>query len=58
MLRDYLWRQRIKLEATLAFSVMEPWERILARKYSLRTHHRTNSCTMLSRVYGFFRPDL
>ncbi|KAF8121777.1 hypothetical protein EV363DRAFT_871857 [Boletus edulis] len=27
---SYVWRQRTKFEATLAFSIMEPWERILS----------------------------
>ncbi|KAI9567351.1 hypothetical protein HD554DRAFT_2024058 [Boletus coccyginus] len=30
MLREYLWRQRTKFEATLAFSMLEPWEKILS----------------------------
>ncbi|KAH0833101.1 hypothetical protein J3R83DRAFT_12094, partial [Lanmaoa asiatica] len=30
MLRNYLWRQRMKFEATLAFSMLEPWEKILS----------------------------
>ncbi|KAF8121776.1 hypothetical protein EV363DRAFT_871810 [Boletus edulis] len=30
MLRNYLWRQRTKFEATLAFSMLEPWEKILS----------------------------
>jgi len=29
-LKDYLWRQRTKFEATLAFSMLEPWEKILS----------------------------
>ncbi|KAI6013360.1 hypothetical protein PISMIDRAFT_677159 [Pisolithus microcarpus 441] len=29
VMKDYLWRQRTKLEATLAFSMMEPWEKLL-----------------------------
>ncbi|KAG9315053.1 hypothetical protein JVU11DRAFT_4165 [Chiua virens] len=29
MLSNYLWRQRIKFEATLAFSMLEPWEKLL-----------------------------
>ncbi|KAG8213246.1 hypothetical protein J3R82DRAFT_11715, partial [Butyriboletus roseoflavus] len=30
MLRNYLSRQRLKFEATLAFSMLEPWEKILS----------------------------
>ncbi|KIK99155.1 hypothetical protein PAXRUDRAFT_132660, partial [Paxillus rubicundulus Ve08.2h10] len=29
MLKNYLGRQRTKFEATLAFSMLEPWEKIL-----------------------------
>lgn len=34
MLKNYLWRQRTKFEATLAFSMLEPWEKILSSTYS------------------------
>ncbi|KAF8556218.1 hypothetical protein OG21DRAFT_1409469 [Imleria badia] len=30
MLRNYLWRQRTKFEATLAFTMLEPWEKMLS----------------------------
>jgi hypothetical protein len=33
MLKNYLGRQRTKFEATLAFSMLEPWEKILCSKY-------------------------
>ena len=29
MLSNYFWRQRAKVEATLGFSMLEPWEKIL-----------------------------
>jgi hypothetical protein len=29
MVKDYLWRQRVKFESTLALSMLEPWEKIL-----------------------------
>ncbi|KAF9223509.1 hypothetical protein BS17DRAFT_145176 [Gyrodon lividus] len=35
MLKNYLLRQRTKFEATLAFSMLEPWEKILCSKYIL-----------------------
>ncbi|EIW84083.1 hypothetical protein CONPUDRAFT_119658 [Coniophora puteana RWD-64-598 SS2] len=28
-MRDYLWRQRVKVESTLAMSMLEPWEKLL-----------------------------
>ncbi|KAG1760388.1 hypothetical protein EV702DRAFT_985601 [Suillus placidus] len=27
MVKDYLWRQRVKFESTLALSMLEPWEK-------------------------------
>lgn len=39
MLRNYLWRQRIKFGATFGFSMMEPWEKILTSKYSFCALH-------------------
>lgn len=46
MLRNYLWRQRTKFEATLAFSMLEPWEKILSSKYSssINTISSTRRC--------------
>lgn len=38
-LKDYLWRQRTKFEATLAFSMLEPWEKILSSTFSFCTKH-------------------
>ncbi|KAI6009319.1 hypothetical protein EDC04DRAFT_2581609 [Pisolithus marmoratus] len=29
VIKNYFWRQRTKLEATFAFSMMEPWEKLL-----------------------------
>ncbi|KAG1781577.1 hypothetical protein EV702DRAFT_962474 [Suillus placidus] len=29
MVKDYLWRQRVKFESTLALSMLEPWEKVL-----------------------------
>lgn len=43
MLRNYLWRQRLKFEATLAFSMLEPWEKVLSSEYLYIKHQ-----TMLS----------
>ncbi|KAH7919519.1 hypothetical protein BV22DRAFT_1022861 [Leucogyrophana mollusca] len=28
-MRDYLWRQRVKFESTLALTMLEPWEKLL-----------------------------
>ena len=33
MLSNYLWRQRTKFEATLAFSMLEPWEKFLSSTF-------------------------
>ncbi|KAJ8590724.1 hypothetical protein M405DRAFT_789951 [Rhizopogon salebrosus TDB-379] len=29
MVKDYLWKQRVKFESTLALSMLEPWEKLL-----------------------------
>ncbi|KAN0093029.1 hypothetical protein V8E55_003813 [Tylopilus felleus] len=48
LLREYLWRQRTKFEATIAFSMLEPWEKILSSKYSFHTDHVLHDASRVS----------
>jgi len=29
MAKNYLWKQRVKFESTLALSMLEPWEKLI-----------------------------